>query len=227
VNGDGHEHPRELLGSYLLGGLPESDAGRVRAHLDACPSCRGELAVLTPVAHALSEVGEVGPSGLPPQSGPPPSLLDRIERQVRDEAHDRRRARTLRAGLAALAAAAAVIAIGAGGVFLGGSLAPAAPAVPLEAVAVEELVPRTQADADLVAHSWGVEVKLVATGLEDGGAYRLEVLGRNGDRFPAGAFLGTGDKPLRCNLNAAVLREDAASFQVRDAAGQVVLRADL
>lgn len=224
---NGHGHPRDLLGSYLLGGLPESDAAQVSAHLGACPSCRGELAELTPVAQALGEVREVGSSGLPPESVPPPSLLDRIERQVRDEAQDRRRARMRRAGLLAVAAAAAVLLIGVGGVFVGRSLAPTAPVVPLEAVAVQELVTGTEADADLVDHTWGVEVKLVATGLEDGGAYRLEVLGRNGEVFPAGAFLGTGDKPLRCNLNAAVLREDAASFQVRDAAGQVVLRAAL
>jgi hypothetical protein len=41
----------------------------------------------------------------------------------------------------------------------------------------------------------------------------------------AGSFVGTGGREMRCNLNAAVLRADAAGFRVLGPDGAVVLDA--
>ena len=46
----------------------------------------------------------------------------------------------------------------------------------------------------------------------------------DGRRYPAGEFVGTGDRPMLCNLSSAVLREDATGFEVRDHRGRVVAR---
>ena len=97
------------------------------------------------------------------------------------------------------------------------------PGVPLEAVEVQTERPGLEATADLVNHTWGVEVKLHAAGFDRGGRYRVSVLGPDGKRFPAGEFVGTGDKDMDCNLNSSVLRDRASGFEVRDADGQVVV----
>ncbi|MEJ7707331.1 MAG: hypothetical protein WKF82_08675 [Nocardioidaceae bacterium] len=49
----------------------------------------------------------------------------------------------------------------------------------------------------------------------------------DGRRRSAGAFVGTGDKVINCNLNSDVLRPDAIGFEVLDEAGRAVLTADL
>ncbi len=100
-----------------------------------------------------------------------------------------------------------------------------APDIPLEAVDVLETGP-VQASANLVDHTWGVEVKLTASGLQPGKRYDVTVLGRDGTAFDAGAFVGT-DGEVRCNLNAAVLRDRAAAFVVLDRDGAEVLRAEV
>jgi hypothetical protein len=99
--------------------------------------------------------------------------------------------------------------------------------VPQEAVAVRTLAPGVQASAGLVAHTWGMEVKLVATGFQPGNSYRVTVTDDQGRTVGAGEFVGTGAQEMRCNLNSSVLRTAAASFEVTDAAGQVVLDADV
>ena len=68
-----------------------------------------------------------------------------------------------------------------------------------------------------------MEVKLHAAGFDQGGRYRVDVLGVDGKRYPAGEFVGTGAKEMDCNLNSSVLRERASGFEVRDAAGRVVV----
>jgi hypothetical protein len=79
------------------------------------------------------------------------------------------------------------------------------------------------AAAALVNHTWGVEVKLTATGFTDGGRFRVDVVGTDGRRYPAGAFVGTGTKEMHCNLSSAVLRPDARGFEVRDRRGDLVV----
>jgi hypothetical protein len=95
--------------------------------------------------------------------------------------------------------------------------------VPLEAVRVRTEATGVKASADLVNHTWGVEVKLHAAGFERGGRFRVAVLGVDGKRYPAGGFVGTGAKAMDCNLNSSVLRGRASGFEVRDDRDQVVV----
>lgn len=96
--------------------------------------------------------------------------------------------------------------------------------MPLEAVSASVSRPGIDADADVVDHTWGLEVKLSARGFAEGRRFRVDVLGADGRPYPAGEFVGTGDRPMLCNLSSAVLREDATGFEVRDSRGRVVAR---
>ena len=79
-----------------------------------------------------------------------------------------------------------------------------------------------EATADLVAYTWGTEIKLTASGLNAGKAYQVAVLDARGAEIGAGTFVGT-DAEIRCNLNAALLPEEAEGFVVCDQEGRQVL----
>lgn len=124
-----------------------------------------------------------------------------------------------------LAAAAAVLLVAVLGV--ASVLALRQPDVPREPVALSGLPAGVEADAELVAHTWGTELILVVSGLADGESYTVRFSTDDGQQVSAGTFLGVGDAPLVCSLNAAVLRPDATSFEVVDEGGAVVMRSDI
>ncbi|MDT0278370.1 anti-sigma factor [Blastococcus goldschmidtiae] len=219
--GDAHRRLREGLGVYALGRGDADERAAVRAHLDGCASCRAELAELTPLAARLADVD---PDRLDDVPGPPPELggavLARIaaeQDRPTDLAARRRRRTRLAASVAAVGIAAAAFAVG-------WLVRPVLPAPPLEAVAVEVAEPGVTATADVVPHTWGVEVRLSGEGFTAGEVYRVAVREDDGDLSPAGEFVGVGAEHLDCNLNSSVLREDAAGFEVLDDDGSVVLR---
>ncbi len=222
----GHRDQRELLGAYVLGHLDDVEGARMRSHLDGCAACRAELAEIGPLAALLRDVD---PGVLDEPAAEPGALLaTRIERQVRTERAARRRRVAVRRGLLGAAAAAVLVGSGVGGYVLGRpDPAPAVATVPLEPVAVTSRAAGVSASADLVAHTWGVEIKLTATGLPAGRGFEMSVLGRDGTRHDAGGMVGTGGRTIHCNLNADVLRADATSFTLTDAAGDVVLTAGI
>ena len=97
----------------------------------------------------------------------------------------------------------------------------------MEPVAFSGAPPGVEAEASLIDHTWGTETVLVASGLEDGQTYELTLRDEDGGAVPSGAFIGTGDKPIECRMNAALLREEATGLEVRTAEGDLVLDADL
>jgi hypothetical protein len=220
VNEQEHQRLRVNLGAYVLDQLPAEEAAELERHLDGCARCTAELNELTPVASALGELRSR------PQTvelaDPPPELGERVVAAVDHQARrEGRRAWSRAASIGAVAAAALVV-----GVLGTRALTdqdPAAPTVPLEAVQVVVDDPEVRATADLVDHTWGVEVKLHASGFDRGGRYRATIIGLDGRRYPAGGFVGTGAKEMDCNLNSSVLRARAAGFEVRDRAGSVVV----
>lgn len=227
-----HQELREQLGALALGALPPYEAAAVRAHLDGCPSCRAELAELEPLAHDLRLV-DVRQLDTP--ASPPSDLGRRIQAAVRDESELRdRRRRSQRArrrltalAVPALSAAAGVVATV---VVLGGTPeAPVAgPVVPTERLTVQTVgTDVSVSSAVLIPHTWGLEVELVASGLTEGEPYRGMVRTRDGRELPAGEFLGTGAAVVRCDLQAALLRGDAASFSVVDGRGAPVVQIPL
>lgn len=219
--GDAHRALREGLGVYALGRGDADERAAVRAHLEGCAACRAELAELTPLVGRLADVD---PDRLDDVPGPPPGLggavLARIAAEQARPADlaDRRRRRTR------MAAAVAAVGIAAAAFAVGWLVRPVPPAPPLEAVAVEVTEQGLTATADVVPHTWGVEVKLSGNGFTAGEVYRAVVRDDTGAASPAGEFVGVGAQQLDCNLNSAVLREDATGFEVVDADGAVVLR---
>lgn len=219
--GDAHRALREGLGVYALGRGDADERAAVRAHLDGCAACRAELAELTPL---VARLADVDPDRLDDVPGPPPGLggavLARIAAEQTRPADlaDRRRRRTR------AAAAVAAVGIAAAAFAVGWLVRPVPPAPPLEAVAVEVTERGLTATADVVPHTWGVEVKLSGEGFTAGEVYRVVVRDDAGGASPAGEFVGVGAQQLDCNLNSAVLREDATGFEVVDADGAVVLR---
>lgn len=214
-----HERLRVDLGAYVLGQLDEASTARLEQHLDGCAACTAELGELTPVAAALEDL-RVRPA--PTAGDAPPALADRVVGAVEQEARAERRTSWVRtAGVAGVAAALALV-LSFGVQALREDPSPTTSAVPTEAVVVRDEARGVRASAALVNHTWGVEVKLRARGFEDGGRYRVDVLGTGGRRYPAGEFVGTGSREMNCNLNSSVLRDRAAGFEVTDSTGRVV-----
>ena len=217
-----HRELRELLGSFALGHLDPPERDRVRAHLDGCAACRAELAEIAPLAQRLAAVD---PDVLDETPTPPPGLgaavLARIAEEERTVVPLRRRAVRRRVALGA-----AVAGIAAAGAVVGWVARPVPDPPPLEPVAVQAVASDVEARADLVPHTWGVEVRLTGTGFDAGEVYRVAVTADDGREVPAGEFLGVGPQPMRCNLNSSVLRADAVAFEVVDADGDVVARSE-
>ena len=240
-----HRQLRELLGAFVLDALPGDARATMRAHLDGCATCRAELAELAPLADDLRAVD---PGALSEVPAPPVNLGERIRAQVRQErelaeARARRTERRTQArrGAGRVVAAAAAVALvaaalGAGAV-IGRSTAPTttalpapspSPRIPIELVAVRSLTEDVQTEkAAIIAHTWGVEARFEGSGFEQGRVYRAAFRSTDGRLLPAGEFLGTGGKVLKCNMQSALLRTDTTGFVVTDDDGQAVLIADL
>ncbi len=220
-----HRYWREMIGAFLLGELDEEQRTALQAHLDGCDQCRAELAELRPVVAALAEVNP----GLfeTEEPRPPVDLLERTlsrvgqARRTEDELRRLRRNGLIRRAALATVAAALLVAIG---LF---ALVPKITGPPLEPVAFSEVPAGVEAEANLIDHTWGTETILVVSGLEDGETYRLTLRDEDGEAVPSGAFIGTGEQPVECRMNAALLREEATGLEVRTAEGDLVLGADL
>lgn len=210
-----HRDLREMLGAFVLGGLSADDAARVRAHLQTCADCRAEHELIEPVARELALLAVAAAKSPEPV---PDDLGERVTVAVAAERTARGRSRRARLGVVAAASAGAAATIA---VLVMRALAP--DPVPLEPVAVTVEQPGVVADADLVNHTWGVEIKLAATGLEAGATYRVSMLTDDGQERAAGEFVGTGSAPMRCNLNSSVLRPHAVGFVVFDDAGTEII----
>jgi anti-sigma factor RsiW len=220
-----HREIRELLGSYVLGHGSAEERLAVQAHLDGCGACRTELAELEPLVGALERVVL---DHLDDAPAPPPGLGDAIFEAIRAEQElvDARTARAAprrgRVGLmvAALSTAAALVV----GLALGWQLSPAPADLPREPVAVRSLdVDVEVLEADVIPHTWGLEIQVEAKGFDDGATYRAAVVDADGQLRPAGEFIGIGSDSFRCNLNSSVLRDDATGFEITDEQGEVVL----
>ncbi len=174
---------------------------------------------------------------------PPVDLGGRIRARIAEErqvvqARERREQRhrvtqqTSRRLLAAAAAVAVLAAALGAGTALGRSTAPQVVAGPparlVEQVDLRPLDQQLEVmPAKIIAHTWGVEATFVGVGFLQGEVYRAAFRSTDGELVPAGEFLGTGAKELRCNMQSALLREDTTGFVVMDAGGNEVLAVDL
>ena len=213
-----HQQLREQLGTYVLGQLDPAGRDEVQDHLSGCPSCRAEVADLAPVVAALDRLGPV-PVDENEVAVDPQSQLGELDARRQSRA---RGARVRRALGSVLVAATVAAAFGLGTWYAGPRTDPPVVEVPMT---LDQ--PGLTADAGLVRHTWGTELKLEATGLAAGQSYAVTFLTEDGGRVSAGTFLGTGTRPVRCSVNAAIAVDDARRVEVTDARGVLVMDADL
>lgn len=212
-----HRALRELLGAYALGQLSADERTGVDRHLAGCAECRAELEGLVPVATALRGLDP----DLPPAPSPPPELGEQVVGRIHRHRHAAGRRVLVRRAVGGLLVAASVaVAFGIGAWYAGTRSDP--PVVPVDLQVADRAV---EADAGLVEHTWGTELKLTATGLAEGGRYRVTFVADDGTRVDGGTFLGTGGRPLRCSMNGALPIDDAARVSITDATGAVVMDA--
>jgi hypothetical protein len=195
-------------GLLAVDALPDDERQAAEEHARTCVRCQQDLVELREVTSVSREE----------TTQPSPELGDRVVAAVR---RSRRRDGLATRSRWAVGAAAAAVAL-----LAAGSLLPSAFDAPREDVELVAADADVRADGALVAHSWGTEIEMVIDGLPADQTYTVEFVDRSGTAFPAGAFLGA-DRPVVCEMNAALLRPDAALVRVLDDDGDAVLTAIL
>lgn len=165
----------------------------------------------------------------------PPAPADRIA-QIRAAAQARAaqtatpaataiNARTRRTVLIGAAAAAAGAV---GGAVLGRQTATdtvtGPPTEPISFAAGPGAVAGGSFAGELINHTWGVELLLDTEGLPVGAAYRVVYRSTADSDVDAGGFIGA-ELPIHCRCNAALLRADLRTIEIRDADERVVTSA--
>jgi len=250
VAGDPHEsthdaHDRDdvdersaLLAAAATGDLEPDEAEALEELLRTDPTASDELAGLLRVAAALPAAG-AGWSAVEPPAALRASVLAATSgRRDDDEPLPDRRGRgapprpRARRTATLLAVAAVGVVLGAAGAVGVGAVLDAPPEGPpgtlgaVEAVTWRGEPDGVDAQASVVAHTWGTETVVDVTGLDLGAGYELVVLDATGAEVASGGFVGAQDVQ-ECRLNAPVLREAADRLEVRDDDGALVMAADL
>jgi anti-sigma-K factor RskA len=249
-----HQTMREMLWSYVLGHLRGEEAAACRAHLEECAACRAELAELGSLTALLARLDQTSVEALPP--APPPSLIAAIREQIIAEraaaaapvtpvtlvtpadqpapvdASTEAQLRRTSRWRVMVAAAAVIAVVGVGGGVVGRNTGPELPTVPREDIALAPVAGGAGADvqivdAFLVNHTWGVEMRIEASGFARGKVFRAAFRDERGRWVPAGEFIGVGADSMVCNLQAAALREDVTEVAVMNAKGTIVASATL
>jgi hypothetical protein len=210
---------REQIGAFLLGKLDGGELEAMQTHLNNCPVCRAEVREFEPVVAALADAD---PDRIDEDAWPPGDLEETTLAPILEEIH-RARGRGRRLRWSPLAAAAiCVVAMGLAGFIW--FLEPAAALVePLKF----SVAPDIKVDGNLIAHAWGTEIGLIASGLRDGQTYEVTLVSGEGKRVDSGTFIGTGGKPVRSTFTAALPRKDAARLEVRTSEGEPAFFAKL
>ena len=76
-------------------------------------------------------------------------------------------------------------------------------------------------DGSVIAHTWGTETVLEIDGLPAGDSYSVVLVGDDGVESPSGTFFGS-EVTIDCRMNAAVMRDDVSTLEIRDDSGDAV-----
>ena len=173
-----HRELREQLGVYALGHGTADERAAVHAHLDGCAACRAELAALAPLRGRLADVD---PDRLDEVPAPPPGLGDRVLAGIAAEQAAAPDRPGHRRWVPAVAAAASPRPrsgwAGWCGRYPTRSRWRRSPS--------RSPAPEVAATADVVPHTWGMEVQLHGEGFTAGEVYRVQVT-EDGRRHGAG-----------------------------------------
>jgi anti-sigma factor RsiW len=195
------QHVRQSLGVYVVGAIDPAERSVVDNHLTSCPDCREELAGLAGLPALLGRVpfeeaeritgsdSERAMAGEHPDAGPPEAevltpLLARV-------AHRRRvsRWRNL-ASVAAVALVAAGAAIGAVGIARSSG---GAPALHWDHAQATSAVTHDHMEVSYAGMPGGTQLDVKVSGIPVGTTCELWVVGKDGQRRPAGSWTVTGD----------------------------------
>lgn len=224
----------ELVAAALAGELTPAESAEFEGLRRADRARAEEFAALEEVAGRLRQ-GDLGWT-TPREAG---DLFERIETSLdrgdptavgsAPEVPLARRPRRWVVPLVGAACLAAGLLVGANGASAFRAPAPLGPPGTLgavEQIEVSDDVGGIDVSAEVVAHTWGTEAYLEASGLDVGATYELVFVGEDGTEFTAGEVLGSA-VPIVCRMNAAVLRGDAARMELRDTGDAVVAHAEL
>jgi anti-sigma factor RsiW len=178
-----HRAWRERIGALILGGLDESEAALVRAHLEGCEECRREAEALRPLGELLLRAD---PAHLDPAPQPPARLANRVFARIREERQAQRRRRFR----VALAGATAAVVLGGGALVGGALLGSSGDPEPSEPQPVWVRAERggVEMSAAMVAQNWGTEIHVYVRGVAPGTQCRVFVRDEDGVRVAAGSF---------------------------------------
>lgn len=201
----------ELMAAALAGDLSPAEKAELDRLRAADPGIDLELAELRPTVDALGALSpwrEIPP--VVPISGPPPAL------------------RRSRRGWVPVLAAAACLALG----LLAGAALPGLVDRPvsgppgtlgaLEPISFVASASGARIDGEVVAHTWGTETILEIEGLPVGETFDVVLVDHDGREYASGTFLGSAAL-IECRINAAVLREDVVSVEIRTSGEDVAV----
>jgi hypothetical protein len=234
MHDDASARHAELSAGALAGDLTAAEEAELAALDAARPDAEAERAELAALVARLEGVEAWE------DAQPSDELASRIAAIDDDDAiappapaslDARRRRRGTLLPLIAGAAACLAVGVGIGAAAFGVRDVEAVQGPPGTPGAVEEVdfvgAPAAVAiDGALVAHTWGTETVLTIDGLETGATFTVVVVDEDGAEHVSGAMLGS-DVAIDCRLNAAVLREDVASVEIRTAEGEQIAHADV
>jgi hypothetical protein len=197
------------LGTYILGGLSDSERLAFDDHLALCARCRAELADLGQVADVLARV----PAGSLHAGADADALvgeqaLGTLLSIVRAR---RRRTRIIRW---VVAAAAVCVIAGAGVVGLLSQRAPGTPAAgPLLAMTAGK-GSATAAQISITRKGWGTAITLHADALPTAGTFRLEAIADDGTVEPAASWGATTTGRANVNGATSIQAEDLGQIRI-------------
>ncbi|KQQ05519.1 MULTISPECIES: hypothetical protein [unclassified Rathayibacter] len=210
----------ELIAAALAGELSAAEGAELDLLRASDPSIDRELALFGVVLADLRTVGrwdEVAPS-------------DDLRRRIQSLAGVAPIARGR--GALLIGAAAACLALGAVGgaglYLLGDRPVEGAPGQlgAVETIAFDGAPEGIDIDGSLIAHTWGTETILRASGFAVGESYDLVLVTDEGERLPSGSFLGSAVE-IDCEMNAAILRDSVSAIEITDDSGETIAVADL
>ena len=209
----------ELIAAAVQGRLTDAERAELRELAAADPGVDVEISELRSTAEAIALLQNWE------TVNPDESLRNRVIAAVREDHNDVAPRSRSRWWAAAGVAAGVVIGVaGAVSVDSVRSTPPSGPPGTLGAVEHIEFIGEPDGVTlvgDLVAHTWGTETILEIDGLPAGQRYAVVLVGRDGDVYESGTFLGS-EVTIDCRMNAAVLRPDVADVEIRDGAGAVI-----
>lgn len=211
---------RTELGAYVVGSLEPAERDVVGRHLEDCPDCVSELAMLAPVVGLLGrlEPAEARNRMLTPSPGLLPQAIDAARDQ---QEQDRRRLRRWKL----VAAAAAVVAVMSG--VLPQVLPAGAGAGPGPSASGTALATMTGVTAagmgSMEQRTWGTAVQLQLTGLPPATGYRALATARDGRTEVAANWGTTPGGRVTINGTTGIPLDQLVSIQIRTLDGRPLM----